>query len=298
MQMKIIDVLCAGLTIAVVGCSGGNNKPATPPVAVATNPPSDTGTAPTPAPEMAMVRVVHLMPDATGIDVCIAAHGSGTFVGPVLKPAGIGETGLAYAQATKYLPLPAAQYDVRVVDGAATSCARGLMNDATELPALRGSERLTIAALGFLHPPASNKNTAALALYVDNASMTHGPVALRFIHASPDTATVDAGVGSGNQFTAMFVRVAYGDVGASGAANSNGYVTMQLTPYAPLLTVRLQGAADDALTFTPPTVPTWGDTVTSFLIGNFGGTPEPLRALVCFDSAAAMGALADCSIRP
>jgi len=64
------------------------------------------------------------------------------------------------------------------------------------------------------------------------------------------------------------------------------------------LTVRLQGATADALTFTPPTAPSSGDTLTAFLIGDLGGAPAPFKALVCLDSATPAGALADCAVRP
>jgi len=243
------------------------------------------------------VRVAHLALDAGPIDICLAPHGSTSFSGPMLQQAGVAAPGLAYAQATRYLPVPADQYDVRVVAGGAVSCDVGMV-DTTDLPALVADQNVTIAALGLMHPPAGNDNAIAIKLYVDDSGLAPGPVAVRFIHASPDTPSVDAGTGSGNQFSAAFLDVAYGAVGQGSTSGANGYVMLPPLQQAPLLTVRLAGAGDDALTFTPPAVPSWGDTITAFLIGDYAGSPQPFKALVCTDNGMPDGALADCAVRP
>ncbi len=287
--------LYAALVGAALGCSSQSAPNANPsPAGAPANPPGNPGAAPAPSPTpTTMFRVAHLMPDQPPLDLCVAAHGTSAFKGPLLKAAGVGDAGLAYTQATKYLSLVSGQYDVRVVDGDAISCTVGRF-DATNLPALRPSESVTIAALGLAHAQRGNE----LVVYVDDASTAPGPVGLRFIHASPDTPAVDAGFGSGNQFTVLFANVAYAAVGAAGASDGNGYAMIPPPPTAPLLTVRVHDAADDALTFTPPAAPARGDTVTAFLIGDFAGAPAPLKALVCVDNAAAAGGLAACAVRP
>jgi uncharacterized protein DUF4397 len=297
MRMKAIDLFCAGLVAAALGC-GDSNKSANGPVVAGptTSAPPDLGAAPTPPLQTALLRVVHLTPDAPAVDICYAMHGSTDFQGPLLKTAGVSKTGVAYTQATKYLPLPQALYDVRVVDGAATSCANGLL-DVTNLPALLGNENVTLAVLGLMHPPTGNNNTFALKAYVDDNGVAPGPVALRFIHASPDTPAVDTGGGSGNQFAPMFLNVTFGDVGGNATGN-HGYVMIPPPQEAPLWTVRLRGATDDALTFTPPMAWSRGDTVTAFLIGDLRGAPAPLKALVCVDNAAPTAGFAACAVRP
>ena len=297
MRMRALEVVCVGLVVAT-GCSDGTKSAVPGSAGGPAVAPADLGTAAMPPPmTMALLRVAHLTPDAAPIDVCVAVHGSTAYQGPLLKQAGVDAGGLAYAQATKYLALPPAQYDFRVVDGAAASCATGML-DVTSLPALRGGESVTVAALGLMHPPAGNNNTLQLKLYVDDTGAASGPVALRFIHASPDTPAVDAGIGSGNQFTPAFLNVGYAAVGLSVTSGANGYIMLGPESHAPLLTVRLRGGTDDALTFTPPSEPSFGDTVTAFLIGNLSSAPAPFKALVCVDNGAPTGALADCAVRP
>ena len=86
---------------------------------------SDAGSAATDAAAAALVRVAHLSPDAPAVDFCIAAHGTTSFSGPVLKGASL-TAGLSYPSVTQYLPVPAGQYDVRLVAPNAADCHTSL----------------------------------------------------------------------------------------------------------------------------------------------------------------------------
>lgn len=249
------------------------------------------------------VRIAHLSPDKAPIDVCISPHGANHWMGPVLKPTGIDVNGLAYGQVTSYLTIPAGTWDVRVVDGGATSCTMSLF-DATTLPALPAGASVTIAALGFVHPPqqrgTGNPQGFRLQAYFDDTTVGPTSLALRFIHASPDTPAVDAGTGSGSSFMALFTNVAFTQVGRSTTPQSdaNGYAALPAPTAPPTLSVRATGTATDLLTVTLRSTPAGGTVATVFAIGDAGGSPKPLQALVCADNAPATGPLAACTAMP
>src|SRR5262249_40387155 len=159
------------------------------------------------------LRVTHLSPDAPAVDFCVAAHGSKDFTGPVMATNGAA-AGLSYSQVTKYIPLAAAQYDVRLVAPGSSSCATPLggLADFTNLPALSAGGYFPVAAEGLAGIGSSPSFT--LQAYVDDSSVDAGKAKLRFIHASPNTPAVDVGTGGGALFQALFKDVSYG--GTSG----------------------------------------------------------------------------------
>jgi hypothetical protein len=237
---------------------------------------------------------VHLSPDAPAVDFCLAAHGTTTFTGPVLK--GAGDTaGITYPSATKYLSVPAGQYDVRIVAPNAADCSTSLASlpDYTSLPALAAGGSFTIAAEGLVASGASNP--FGLAAYVDDATVTSGQAALRFVHASPGTPAVDVGTLSGSTFSAVFSDVAFGAVAPSGGGiDANGYlVTMPLSSVE--LAARAHAGTTNALTISDTSLPA-GAIATAFAIGEIGSTTAPLAALLCVDNAAPTGALSACSV--
>jgi hypothetical protein len=235
------------------------------------------------------VRVAHLSPDVPAIDFCLADHGTSNFGNPVLGGAGYA-AGLSYGQVTEYLPLPAAQYDVRLVVAGATDCATPLggLADFTSLPELSAGATITIAAEGLAEIGTSTPLT--LQAYVDDSTVDAGSAKLRFIHASPGTPAVDVGTQGGALFQPLFTDVAYGAT----AGSANGY--LETTPIPSVeISVRAHGALTDALSIDPAVVPA-GAIVTAFAIGEIGNTTTPLHALVCVDNAPPTGMLAQCSV--
>jgi Domain of unknown function (DUF4397) len=230
------------------------------------------------APAHARVRVAHLSPDAPAVDFCLAPAGTGQFTGPVLAAAG-GRGGLAYTKVTRYLDVPAIAYDVRLVAPASRDCARSLggLPDVTGLPALLAGEAFTLAATGEL---ARGGTPFAVLAYRDDARPKQGKAKLRFIHASPGTPSVDVGVGSGDDFSAVFSDVGYGGF----AHRRRGYVTT-----APLeaveLSARATGADRDVLSIASASLPA-GAIATAFAVGKLGDAKAPLRVLLCDDSGA------------
>jgi len=247
----------------------------------------------------ARVRVAHLSPNKPPIDVCIAARGSSTFMGPLLKPAGVAATGLAYSQVTKYLDVPAGTYDVRIVDGGATSCAVSLF-DSTTLPALAAGGSYTVAGIGLIAAD-MGANQFTLRAYVDTATADPANVKLRFVHASPDTPPVTVGLGSGAGFMPVFINVSYPNFGTSTtpASDANGFITIPPPASPPVISARLVGGTTDALTITLPVAPPAGTIASTFAIGTSSGvTQNGLKVLACVDNAPATSALATCFVLP
>jgi hypothetical protein len=299
------------LSAAATACSSSSSS---------STPPADTGTdAETPvtvdagSDAMAMVtpdagstatkanvRVAHLSPDAPAVDFCLAPHGSTSFSGPVL--AGLSDAaGLAYPNVTKYLAVDAVQYDVRLVAPASTGCATSLagLPDFTNLPALPAGSSVTIAAIGVVDrsDAAASDPAFTLAAFIDDATVAPGKGALRFVHASPGTPAVDVGLGQGASFTKIFSDVAFGHVGTGAGLDANGYVVTAPFTNEPV-SARVAGASTDALTV-PSVSLAAAEIATAFAIGGkTGATTNPLRVLLCDDSAPPSGLLTACAAAP
>lgn len=228
----------------------------------------------------AKIRVAHLAPDAPAVDVCV--NGGAGFIGPVLKGAGDSD-GLAYSEVTSYVELPEGSYTVRIVAPNAANCDTALASlpDITGL-ALTGGMAYTAAATGMLSPPDAGTKPFKVEAYADTITAANAAkIYVRFIHASPDTPKVDVGLGADAAFVPIWTDVEFPNVGKVGG---NDYVeTDPIT--GGTISARASGTTTDALVLTGVNIPA-GAVVTAFAIGNLGGSPEPLKALVCVDSAA------------
>jgi hypothetical protein len=256
-------------------------------------PPSTDMATPT-----AQIRIAQLSPNKPPIDFCLGTSGSSQFSGPLLKPAGVAATGLAYAQVSKYLSVAPGQYDLRIVDGGDTTCVHSLF-DATNLMFTAGGS-FTVVGTGFIPPNASDPTAYTIAVYTDDTVSSVNSVLLRFIHNAPDVPAVDFGTGSGSNFAALFSNVSYLQAGTSTSppSDANGYIS--LTPATPPVTfsLRTHGSSADALTVTSNAALAGGTLATVFAIGDLGGTPKPLQTLVCADNAPPVGPLSACTTLP
>ena len=237
----------------------------------------------------AYVRVAHLSDDAPAVDFCVAPHGTTSWTGPILASNGH-LTGLVYGKVTKYFPLAAAQYDVRLVPPGMTDCKTSLggLPDFTDLPELPDGTYATIAAEGLV--AFGSPTPFALHPYIDDADVEAGKLKLRFIHASPGTPPVDVGLGGGALFTAVFTDIAYGNA----AASNSGYVETDAITDAEI-SARAHGSASDALSIKPASLPA-GQIATAFAIGELTSQDAPLRVLLCTDSAPPNGLLSACDV--
>lgn len=264
-------------------------------------PPSDTGSVDTgsdtasdaPAVDTKVhVRIAHLSPDAPAVDVCVKPKGTATFVGPVLKG-----SGLAFPQITKYLELPPGEYTARLVAAGATSCDTSLASlPDYDLPKLEAGTWATAAALGEV---GSTPATFTVKPFVDShGAPASGKIAIRFVHASPNTPAVDVGVGEGSAFTKVWGNVAFQSFGAATGADANGFLTTD--PLSSVAVVaRAAGSSTDALVIKPVSAPA-GAIVSAWAIGLFGTTSgdKRLSVLVCVDSADPTGGLTTCNRLP
>jgi hypothetical protein len=250
------------------------------------------------APDRARVRIAHLSPDAPPVDVCIAEAGSANWSEPLLRRLGA-TTGLAYSQVTTYVELPTRAYDIRVILATSTGCAAGAVPDTlnvTVTPKLTA----TIAAIGIIDRsgPAANDPAFRLQVLVDELTVGANKTKLRFFHASPGTPAVDVGLGVAHGFVKVFGNVSFGQTAPTNGTSlsNNGFV--ETTPVTSPVSARLAGALTDALTI--PSVTLAPNAVaTAIAIGGKTGThTNPLRVLLCADTAPANGLLSACSIAP
>ncbi|HUS31773.1 MAG TPA: DUF4397 domain-containing protein [Kofleriaceae bacterium] len=244
------------------------------------------------APERARIRVAHLSPDAPAVDVCLSQTGANRWQGPLLASLGA-PTGLSYPQITTYVSVPITTYDVRVVLAGASTCATPAVADTVGIGVAPGISA-TIAALGDL----ARENDASLSdpgfrlkAFVDDTTVDPAKAKLRFIHASPGTPAVDVGLGTSTSWSKVFANVAFSSVATNSPMNDRGYV--ETAPFTSPVSARLVGSSADALVMHVQV--TAGSINTAFAIGGkSGSTTNPLRVLLCRDSAQPLGLLTTC----
>ena len=249
-------------------------------------------------PERARVRIAHLSPDAPAVDVCIAEAGSGNYRQPLLRSLG-GAEGLAYSQVTTYVDLPAGAYDVRVILATATGCGAGAVPDTLNVTVTAGLTA-TIVAIGIIDRSGAAANDPAFRLKVlaDEPTLTSGRTKLRFFHASPGTPAVDVGLGYAHLFTKVFGNVSFGNTATANSSgmSANGYV--ETAPVTSAVSARLAGASTDALTI--PSVNLATDQIATAIAigGKTGAHANPLRVLICLDTAPPKALLSTCIVTP
>lgn len=250
------------------------------------------------APERARVRIAHLSPDAPAVDICLAEAGSGNFGQPLLRSLGAAG-GLAYPQVTTYVELPTRAYDVRVILATATGCGAGAVPDTLNVTLTPGLTA-TVAAIGIIDRsgPAANDPAFRLKVLADEPTVTAGRTKLRFFHASPGTPAVDVGLGYAHLFTRVFSNISFGQTApANGTAlSTNGYV--ETAPVVSAVSARLANATTDALTI--PSVNLAVDQIATAIAigGKTGAHANPLKVLLCLDSAPPKGLLSTCLVTP
>jgi pimeloyl-ACP methyl ester carboxylesterase len=236
---------------------------------------------------LGFLRIAHLVPDAPAVDVCLQSGGENApFFGPVLKRLGVSE-GLSYSQVTRYLPLPARSYRIRVVAPNAPNCDQALANLPDTSATLPSGAIVTLAATGDLAG-------FQLTPFIDNADRPErNKTQLRVIHASPNAPAVDVGLRTPpNGFTPVFPGVSFRQAAPSGGSN---YLETDPIPSAQIA-VRPAGQPTDVLIVDG--VPLEArQRNTAFAIGRLADPARPLSLLVCNDNLlAGNGLLGDCEV--
>jgi hypothetical protein len=263
-------------------------------------------------PTFAQVRVANWSPDAPPVDFCLAQHGSGVFVGPfvaalVAADADAGTAsdagaGLAFPSTSAYALVTPGTYDARIVVGG--GCSAKIAADDTMLPALAAGSSATIALMGDANPLSAGAALHVVGFLDDGSGAS--AVALRFIHAAPDLASVDVGTVSGTAFKALFSGIPFGQASAAKQApatdgsappvDMNGYLS-QPALSGVSLRAQVHGGGDGgsaSVANAPNVSVAAGSVVTVVVIG--GAASTPLGLLECVDNAGTVGPLSNCSV--
>jgi len=247
------------------------------------------------APERAQVRIAHLSPDAPAVDICLAPAG-GAFDKPLLAQLG-GRLGLAYPQVTSYVELPLGSYDVRVIAATDLTCTNPAVPDTKGIT-LTKDLTATVAAVGDLQRSGMSIADPGfrLAVFPDTTDVAAGKLKLRLIHASPGTPNVDVGLGFGAGFFRLFGNVEFGKFAVHGGIDALGY--LETDPFTSSVSARATGTTADAIIVHGVTIGS-GVIATAFAIGGkTGQATNPLRVLLCNDTARTGTLLAQCTVSP
>jgi hypothetical protein len=257
----------------------------------------DTGTdvAVEAAAPQANIRLANLSPDSTGsgLDFCVAPHGTTTWTGPQLASA-VGDAGtlsLAFPAVTTYFGIDPGQYDIEIVSGAVgTTCASPMGAAITNLPNLTANNYFTIAFVGDTTVAGTDQALTAIG-FADDIARTDGNVNVRFLNADPalgGTATADFGTGGlGNStFNPIETALTFGTVPTvsatdAGAIDTSGYVDLAATLFASAteLSAHVTGQTTDTATVMGLTLAANSSNTVILINGKTGATAA--NFLVC-----------------
>ena len=280
-----------------------------------------------PSPVQTQLRIAHLSPDLPPIDVCLAPHGTTSFLGPLIGPlSGLdaGAPGVTYAQVSAYLSLDPGRYDLRLVPSGATSCDSSTEDDAgqdagpidlgdagafpdlpeaTNLPELAPHASVTLLLVGLVSPRGSDARFA-VSVVSDDVALSGGAAALRAINALPRSGPLDLGLGaSGARFTPVVTGVAFGAASSqagpsNGAVDTNGYAPIPSLSGQTLSARASSGPASDVAVAKAVDIP-FGAIATVFAVGGVASdAAHPPSLLVCIDNQLSGVTLSDCTLEP
>ncbi len=232
----------AAFAFGCMGCGGGDGGGAggsgvVPPAHTpAPTPPSTTQPPPSPAPQQAMLRVVHASPDAPSVDVW-AAGGSQPLV-----------TGLRYGQTSAYLALAAGSYSLELRASPSTPSSPAVVT--TGALSIDAGARMTAIAGGLAKSTDAAEALRVLPYVEGFGAPGSGQAIVRVVHACADAPAVGIDVGNDDPSMPEIASLArFADTGASGVALPSGQ-SLQLG-------IDAGGAAVTA--FTAPALPDGAD---------------------------------------
>lgn len=185
------------------------------------------------APAETLIRLAHLSPDTVEVNVCLLPDLDGAEpIGPL-----VGEGGLSFPSVTEYVAIEPGTYGLRVVAGTATDCGTGILE--VEPFEIAEGTTTTLAATGLSAAEEGSADALGISAYSDDLTApTAGNARLRLIHAAPGVPPVDVGMGTGDDFVAVWEAVTYGD--------DAGYV--ETAAFGPTdFAARVTGTTADAL---------------------------------------------------
>ncbi len=243
-------------------------------------------------PRGSVLRFADWAPDAAsaGYDLCIAAPGDLSWMGPLLG------TGVPFPRVSQYVQVPAGIYDVRVI-AAGGSCMTPIAS-SVGLPMITSTTRMTFALVGAV-TPRGDDSPAKIAAFADDFAAASSRAAVRFINASGAAAAVDFGTGSlaAGNFQPLATDVLFGEASSEapdgGAPDTNGYLLI-----APRSAVTVSARViDGTMDLATGTNATWaaGSVDTIALVN--GGSNDAMPQLVsCRDDAPAVEGFSVCAL--
>jgi Domain of unknown function (DUF4397) len=293
--------------------SGDDGGPAAPGTDAGIDGSGDDGASP---PPQTSLRIAHASPDMPPIDICVAAHGTTDFQGPLVgqlvdaiagdagedAEGDAGLSGVAYGQVSAYLQVDPTQLDVRIVAAGAGSCAVALVPDSTDLPPLAFETYTTLLVAGELSP-AGTDSGVVVAMLSDDAVLAGGAASLRAINAMPSEPFLDFGMQSSTtEWVPLFTDVPFAASSMKtnpddDLVDRNGYV-----PIAPFsgqgVSARPSSSDASAASVAAGNVTIdFGSIATVVAIGGkTGESAHPPSLLLCTDNQPAGGVFADCSV--
>jgi uncharacterized protein DUF4397 len=249
---------------------------------------------------VSLVRFANWSPDSPAVDACVAPHGTGAFMGPIVAPLELADssaTGMSFPTVSAYVDLSPGQYDVRFVVAGAMDCQTGIGPDGTTPTLIVGSV-MTMALLGDSNPMGGDQDLQ-IAAFSDDIDTSQ--VALRFINASPSVPSADFGTGAlgSSNFAPLFVNVPFGTasnaqdaVDAAEPVDLLGYVSSGALASV-TLSAHTHGAQVDsvvAMGFSAAS----GSVVTVALVG-VTSSGIPTRLVECVDNAGSANGLSNCN---
>lgn len=288
------------------GTNAGGSAGATAGGSAGTTAGGSAGSGGAPVPELARVRIAHLVSDGPAVAVCARVHGTDTgapYAINVSKDLGGLANGLTYKQVSGYISVPAGTYDIKVIDASKDCTDAGITT--AELPALADGDAVTVAARGTVAGTTAG-DQLELVLLSDADQPAAGESKLRFVHAGVGAPSVDVGAYLGTAFAKVFANTSYDDIltaeTAAGAfpIDANGYATLSTDLSGALsFDVRLADTGKIYATVKLPDGVTVvkGSVATVFAIGKLtvtDGKPGGVSALACVDSAPATNGLSTC----
>lgn len=211
----------------------------------------------------ARVRLVGLSSGVALFDLCAAAEGP-----PTIRIPNYGKLG-------DPVSVPAGKVQFRAVS-LGTDCASDV-GIPTSPVTLKEGGNYTLVVLDELF----GEGTLPVYAYSDTPVPGPATASVRFIHASFDTPNVDVGDEVEEELVLTWEDVAPGENVSPISVDEGPYVEL---PVQRTFRVYEQGTTSELYAVEDLEL-TGGTATTLFLVGNYDGWPEPLRLLVCVDSA-------------
>jgi hypothetical protein len=252
----------------------------------------------------ALLRFANWSPDSPPADFCIAPHGTGSFLGPIVAGLSVasdsdaGADGVPFPFASAYTVVSPGAYDVRIVVGGTPICAVAIHPD-TPLPALAAGGAETVALIGELQPAVTGDYKLHVTVFPDDVSAS-GAIGLRVINAAAGMSLIDFGTGSlATTFLSIFRGVPVGQVGLPSGAwipflvDAKGYLSSSALASVVLSAHPTGGAADAVVT--PTVVSVASGALVTFVVAGSGSSPSA-TLVQCIDNAGTASPFAACTV--